>query len=92
MKKLTVKQKYNSLKKQTEQAGMKVTEKDGKLLVNKKKKAKQLYKENIMAKKPMKEEAKKATKENATEGLTAAQKKLPPALQAAMLKKMKKKK
>jgi hypothetical protein len=45
-----------------------------------------------MAKKPMKEEAKKATKENATEGLTAAQKKLPPALQAAMLKKMKKKK
>ncbi len=45
-----------------------------------------------MAKKPMKKEeaAKKPMKEEAS-GLTAAQKKLPPALQAAMLKKMKKK-
>ena len=40
MKKLTTKQKYNSLKRQTEQAGMKVTEKNGKLLVTKKKKTK----------------------------------------------------
>jgi uncharacterized protein (DUF302 family) len=40
MKKLTVEQKYKQLKKQTEQAGMKVFEKDGKLLVTKKKKAK----------------------------------------------------
>lgn len=45
-----------------------------------------------MAKKPMKEEAKKPMKEESTGGLTAAQKKLPPALQAAILKKMKKKK
>jgi hypothetical protein len=36
--------------------------------------------------------AKKPMKEAGAEGLTAAQKKLPPALQAAMLKKMKKKK
>ena len=45
-----------------------------------------------MAKKPMKKEeaAKKPMKDEAS-GLTAAQKKLPPALQAAMLKKMKKK-
>lgn len=41
-----------------------------------------------MAKKPMKKEEMKKDK---TDGLTAAQKKLPPALQAAMLKKMKKK-
>jgi len=41
-----------------------------------------------MAKKPMKKE--EASKDKAN-GLTAAQKKLPPALQAAMLKKMKKK-
>ena len=38
MKKLSVADKYKSLKKQTEQAGMKVTEKQGKLLVTKKKK------------------------------------------------------
>lgn len=41
-----------------------------------------------MVKKPMKKE--EAAKDK-TNGLTAAQKKLPPALQAAMLKKMKKK-
>jgi hypothetical protein len=41
-----------------------------------------------MAKKPMKKE--EMSKDKAP-GLTAAQKKLPPALQAAMLKKMKKK-
>ena len=41
-----------------------------------------------MAKKPMKKEEMSKDKET---GLTAAQKKLPPALQAAMLKKMKKK-
>ncbi len=41
-----------------------------------------------MAKKPMKKE--EMSKDKAS-GLTAAQKKLPPALQAAMLKKMKKK-
>jgi hypothetical protein len=39
-----------------------------------------------MAKKP----AMKKDKKPATAGLTAGQKKLPPALQAAMLKKMKK--
>lgn len=39
-----------------------------------------------MAKKPMKDEVKK----DKTNGLTAAQKKLPPALQAAILKKKKK--
>jgi hypothetical protein len=46
-----------------------------------------------MAKKPMKktEMSKKPMKEESATGLTAAQKKLPPALQAAMLKKMKKK-
>jgi len=37
-KKLTTAQKYNQLKKQTEQAGMKVTEKNGKLIVTRKKK------------------------------------------------------
>lgn len=37
-KKLTVAEKYMQLKKQTEQAGMKVTEKEGKLIVTKKKK------------------------------------------------------
>ena len=37
MKKLSVTQKYNSLKKQTEQAGMTVKEKKGKLVVSKKK-------------------------------------------------------
>jgi hypothetical protein len=40
VKKLTVSQKYNSLKKQTEQAGMTVKEQAGKLLVIKKKKNK----------------------------------------------------
>lgn len=40
MKKLTVSEKYNSLKKQTESAGMRVYEKNGKLLVTKKKKTK----------------------------------------------------
>lgn len=38
-----------------------------------------------MAKKPVKQDTKKSTN-----GLTAAQKKLPPALQAAILKKNKK--
>ena len=37
-KKLTVTEKYMQLKKQTEQAGMKITEKDGKLIVTRKKK------------------------------------------------------
>ena len=37
-KKLTTAQKYNQLKKQTEQAGMKVTERNGKLIVTRKKK------------------------------------------------------
>lgn len=37
MKKLTTSEKYSSLKKQTEDAGMKVTEKNRKLLVTKKK-------------------------------------------------------
>lgn len=36
-KKLTTAQKYSQLKKQTEQAGMKVTEKNGKLIVTRKK-------------------------------------------------------
>lgn len=38
MKKLSVAQKYKSLKKQTEQAGMTVKEKSGKLVVSKKNK------------------------------------------------------
>jgi hypothetical protein len=42
-----------------------------------------------MAKKTMKKDT---MSKDAPAGLTAAQKKLPPALQAAMLKKMKKKK
>jgi len=37
-KKLTTAQKYSQLKKQTEQAGMKVIEKNGKLIVTRKKK------------------------------------------------------
>lgn len=37
-KRLTTAEKYRQLKKQTEQAGMKVTEKNGKLVVTKKKK------------------------------------------------------
>lgn len=37
MKKMTVTQKYKSLKKQTERAGMTVKEKSGKLVVSKKK-------------------------------------------------------
>jgi hypothetical protein len=36
MKKLTTAEKYKSLKKQTEQAGMTVKEKNGKLVVSKK--------------------------------------------------------
>lgn len=40
MKKLTVAQKYAQLKKQTESAGMKVTEKDGKIVVSRRKKKK----------------------------------------------------
>jgi hypothetical protein len=36
MKKLTTVKKYKSLKKQTEQAGMTVKEKNGKLVVSKK--------------------------------------------------------
>jgi hypothetical protein len=39
-KKLTVAQKYSQLKRQTESAGMKVTEKDGKIIVTRKQKAK----------------------------------------------------
>jgi hypothetical protein len=42
MKKLTLAEKYKSLKKQTEQAGMQVVEKNQKLLVTRKKKAKKL--------------------------------------------------
>ncbi len=42
MKKLTTAEKYKSLKKQTEEAGMKVVEKNQKLLVIRKKKAKKL--------------------------------------------------
>lgn len=38
MKKLSTTEKYASLKKQTENAGMQVTEVNGKLLVKKKKK------------------------------------------------------
>jgi len=38
MVKLTVAEKYKQLKKQTEDAGMKVTEKDGKIVVTRKKK------------------------------------------------------
>jgi hypothetical protein len=37
-KKMTIAEKYQSLKRQTEQAGMTVTEKDGKLIVSRKKK------------------------------------------------------
>lgn len=37
-KKLTVAQKYSQLKKHTEDAGMKVTEKDGKIIVSRRKK------------------------------------------------------
>lgn len=37
-KRLTVAEKYRQLKKQTEQAGMKVMKKDGKLVVTRKKK------------------------------------------------------
>jgi hypothetical protein len=48
--------------------------------------AKKPMKKEEMAKKPMKKE--EAGKAN---GLTPSQKKLPPALQAAMLKRMKKK-
>jgi hypothetical protein len=40
MKKLTLAQKYRQLKKQTESAGMKVTEKKGKLIVTRKRKKK----------------------------------------------------
>ena len=42
-----------------------------------------------MAKKPMKSD-KSTKKEEGTNGLSAAQKKLPPALQAAIMKKKKK--
>jgi hypothetical protein len=37
-KKMTLAEKYESLKKQTERAGMTVTEKDGKLVVSRKRK------------------------------------------------------
>jgi hypothetical protein len=37
-KKMTAAEKYADLKRQTEQAGMSVTEKDGKLMVSRKKK------------------------------------------------------
>lgn len=40
MKKLTVAQKYSQLKRQTESAGMRVTEKNGKIVVTRKKKIK----------------------------------------------------
>lgn len=40
IKKLTVAQKYRQLKKQTESAGMKITEKKGKLIVTRKGKKK----------------------------------------------------
>jgi len=46
MKKLTVAQKYKDLKKQTESAGMKVTEKKGKLVVSRKKKTAAISKRN----------------------------------------------
>ena len=39
-KKMTAAEKYNDLKRQTEQAGMSVSEKDGKLIVSRKKKIK----------------------------------------------------
>jgi hypothetical protein len=38
VKRLTVAEKYRQLKKQTEDAGMKVQEKDGKIVVTRKKK------------------------------------------------------
>lgn len=38
MARLSVAEKYKQLKKQTEDAGMKVTEKDGKIVVTRKKK------------------------------------------------------
>jgi hypothetical protein len=38
MKKMTIEQKYRSLKRQTEAAGMKVIEKNGKLVITRKKK------------------------------------------------------
>jgi hypothetical protein len=40
-KKMTTTEKYRSLKRQTEQAGMTVTEKDGKLIVSRKKNGKE---------------------------------------------------
>lgn len=40
-KKMTTAEKYRSLKRQTEQAGMKVTEKDGKLIVSRRKSGKE---------------------------------------------------
>lgn len=40
-KKMTTAQKYRSLKRQTEQAGMKITEKDGKLIVSRKRNGKE---------------------------------------------------
>lgn len=40
-KKMTVAEKYKSLKRQTEQAGMRVTEKDGKLVVSRKRNGKE---------------------------------------------------
>ena len=40
-KRMTDAQKYRSLKRQTEQAGMTVTEKDGKLIVSRKKNGKE---------------------------------------------------
>lgn len=39
--KMTVAEKYKSLKRQTEQAGMKVSEKNGKLVVSRKKSGKE---------------------------------------------------
>jgi hypothetical protein len=39
-KRLTISEKYRQLKRQTEQAGMNVTEKNGKLIVSRKKKKK----------------------------------------------------
>lgn len=39
-KKLTVTQKYRQLKKQTEDAGMKIKEEDGKIVVTRKRKRK----------------------------------------------------
>ena len=40
MKKMTIEEKYRSLKRQTQAAGMKVTEKNGKLVVTRTKKGK----------------------------------------------------